>query len=251
MVGSGFDAGGAVRRRAMRHERVPGLRGIGSALVPVFALAFAVSVAGCSGSSGPDKTFTPTATEKYVPPTPTGSADASPSAGSSPSAGEYQPATETSPAKNVPVPKYPKAARANTEEGQKAFIEYWFKTYDYAMDTGDPTLFKKASDPACEYCNYNIKMLKQMHEEDKAWRVGGGTTVEAGSMKAGPETDGTLPWDVPVNAEGLHVYNATGPAPGYDGDGSLSAVMRVWLVRDNSSWQMRGAATVDGSEKRQ
>ncbi|MGO3152674.1 MAG: DUF6318 family protein [Galactobacter sp.] len=239
MVGSGFDAGGAVRRRAMRHERVPGLRGIGSALVPVFALAFAVSVAGCSGSSGPDKTFTPTATEKYVPPTPTGSADASPSAGSSPSAGEYQPATETSPAKNVPVPKYPKAARANTEEGQKAFIEYWFKTYNYAFETGDTKPMATASTKACEYCSKQIKSATEMHQEKKYWRVGKGALLTDVPLRFQSTDD--YPWivDVEIYDSPARFYSSPNvEVPNLSLKGGVRSHMRVWLMFEDDSFRL-------------
>ncbi|MGO3140349.1 MAG: DUF6318 family protein [Galactobacter sp.] len=213
------------------------------------ALGLVLVLSGCTGGPDPGKTFTPTASEKYVPPTRSSSGDASPSAGSGAGEGEYQPATETSPAKNVPVPEYPEAAKANTEDGQKAFIEYWFKTYDYAMDTGDPSLFKAASDPDCEYCTYNIKKLKEMHQEKKAWRIGGGTTVQSESMRAGPPTEETLPWDVGIVSAGVRIYDDSGPAPDYEVGTEETVTMRVWLVRNGDSWLAWDAATVEGSVK--
>lgn len=248
MVGSGFDAGGAVRRRAMRHERVPGSRGIGSALVPVFALAFAVSVAGCSGSSEPDKTFTPTATEKYVPPTPTGGADVSSSAGSSPSAGEYQPATETSPARNVPVPKYPKAARANTEEGQKAFIEYWFKTYNYAFETGDTKPMTAVSDRECEFCQQAAGKATEIVLTNKTWRTSGGAQPNLMTAKHRGVAEETQVWDVSVLDARIEFWDSKGKSDKYKTSAETKSLGRFWLEYENSAWILRASAVVEDEE---
>jgi hypothetical protein len=94
---------------------------------------------GCSGNPKITKTFTPTASESHRSETPQAVA-------------EYQPATETSPPKNVPVPKYPEAAKAKTKAGQKAFIEYWFKTYNYAFDTGDIKPIQAVSGEDSQLC---------------------------------------------------------------------------------------------------
>jgi hypothetical protein len=47
----------------------------------------------------------------------------------------------------------PAAATQNTEEGLKAFTQYWFDTVSYALESGDTALLKAASTPDCKICN--------------------------------------------------------------------------------------------------
>lgn len=62
-------------------------------------------------------------------------------------AGKYVPATAQHPALNVPEPVMPEAAKEQTFEGAKAFLEYWVEANNYAIQTGKNSMVKQAVSP--------------------------------------------------------------------------------------------------------
>ena len=65
------------------------------------------------------------------------------SGGSKAPEGEYRAADNQGPAQNVPVPVAPEGVSLQTPEGAYAFLDYWAETRNYAVQTGDITLFSR------------------------------------------------------------------------------------------------------------
>ena len=100
-----------------------------SSLAPL-VLAGALLLSGCGGESGDEVVGTAD---------PQASASASASGVGSPSASStgYEKATPEHPARNVPVPTLPEAAKEETFDGAKAFMQYWQDSMQYLVQTGD------------------------------------------------------------------------------------------------------------------
>jgi hypothetical protein len=188
-------------------------------------VASGAGLVGCSGNPKITKTFTPTETESHR--------SASPEA-----VAEYQPATETSSAKNVPVPKYPEAAKANTRAGQKAFIEYWLKTYNYAFETGDTKPLEAVSGKDCEFCANSISDVREMHQQKGLWRVGGGVVVRGGNLTFNSTADYDYIVDVPILDRNAKFYSS----PGDEVDGlsrrDTKSEVRIWLERTREGFKL-------------
>jgi hypothetical protein len=202
----------------------------------ILAGVLAVSVtglAGCSGNPKITKTFTPTATESHRSETPQAVA-------------EYQPATETSPAKNVPVPKYPEAAKAKTKAGQKAFIEYWFKTYNYAFETGDTKPLQAVSGKDCEFCDQVVSKSKEIVLSSKTWRISAGTNIVRSTFEYKGLAEGSEVWDARVHDARIEFWDTGGRSKKYKTSNAAHGPARFWTVFRSGRWFLAGTATLDG-----
>jgi hypothetical protein len=212
----------------------------------VSGLASALVLSGCSGDPLVTKTFTPTASEKYVPPSASSTeASPTPTSSSTAAAGEYQPATETSPAKNVPVPEYPQAAKANTEAGQKAFIKYWFQVFNYTTATGDGEPMKAVASKDCKFCKFTYEGARSMVIDQETWIVSEGVKPDLTKLKAGPSGDGEYPWDVPVDDASARFYDSEGESSRYVSRGCNAGLVRVWLRWEGQQWILLDYAKVE------
>ena len=96
-----------------------------------------------------------------------------PSAGPSPK-GPYKPATSKRPAQNVPVPgPLPEVAKEESKAGQVAFIEHWFKEFNYGLETNKlRPEFWEMTNKSCIYCKM-VQRVRKMMEKDGSWNIGG------------------------------------------------------------------------------
>ena len=110
-----------------------------SSLAPL-VLAGALLLSGCGGESSGEVVGTAD---------PQASASASTGGAGSPSASStgYEKATPEHPARNVPVPTLPEAAKEETFDGAKAFMQYWQDSVQYLVQTGDKQYMLPAIDP--------------------------------------------------------------------------------------------------------
>lgn len=140
----------------------------------LLVLLSCVSLVACgTGPAGPSPS---------PPPTTPASATASPlpSAVAKP---VYKPATATSKALNVPVPVMPEAAKKETPEGAKAFVEYWVAMLSYAYETGDVTTLKKLSTSACNGCQASIASIERAYSNG-GWLEGGQVRLAASEVRS-------------------------------------------------------------------
>jgi len=122
------------------------LTGYAKAAVVVASLAAALSVTSCSDGAEAEPTPTSTSTESMSSPSPSSSTSSTSSSGSSTSS-----STGTV---NVPA-----AARAHTEEGAKAFAEFYLSTYSQAAVRADSSPLVSLSDTTCGGCKSLIDLI--------------------------------------------------------------------------------------------
>lgn len=257
------DEGGGLSRRR-HHRRAPGRDGKvrsrpgrrkvrrGWCWMLCLGVATGTVLSGCAAPSGVTQTFTPTVAAVHSPGT--GSADTgesgsgepstAPSASATVSDEAYEPATSTSPAKNVPVPRYPEAAKAKTKAGQKAFIKYWFQVFNYTVKTGDSSVMIKYSSASCEFCVYTAKGAKKMLQEDGVWPVGEGAAIQINSAVRHPKVEGSYPWDVPTTDAAAMFYTGRGSSSKYKPRGARIGVVRIWVQWRGGHWITRDSRKV-------
>jgi hypothetical protein len=85
----------------------------------------------------------------------------------------------------------PAAATQNTEEGFKAFTQYWFDTVSYALESGDAEALEVASDPACKVCGGYVTRAAQV-KTGEFWYLGPKWTVTSFSSDMTPNPNGQV-----------------------------------------------------------
>ncbi|WP_147433624.1 DUF6318 family protein [Galactobacter caseinivorans] len=208
-----------------------GLRALG------LGVAVLLGVSACSGPpETPAQTSIPMGTPTPLASSPTAIPSGSPTASSSPS-NAYVPATSTSPAKNVPKPVLPKLAKEKSFEGQKAFIKYWFETYNYAFDTGNTAPFKDASTADCAACKIISEGAITMWTKDRTWRDTSRTDVDLATAKEQPPAKRTHIVDARVNEKPGRFWTTTGESKLYQRATGGSAQMRLWIEYVDKQWR--------------
>ena len=111
------------------------------------AVALLLVLSGCSGDADP------------APAPPSSSAPSSPTASPTPT-----------------PPVMPEAAKAHTEAGAKAFVEYFWEVVNYASTTGDTTQIRDLSLAECDGCDGGASAI------EKVYRRGGTITGGRASL---------------------------------------------------------------------
>lgn len=107
-------------------------------------------------------------------PEPSASGSSTPAPQSSSAPPEPQKATPERPAQNLVPPELPEEATEFTEEGFKAFIEYWVQARNYGIATGDGSYVQSVSDEDCPGCNTALKQIENVaNGGGDVWIVGG------------------------------------------------------------------------------
>ncbi len=124
-------------------------------------------VAGCTGENTTKESASPSngASLSSVSNSPSASPTA---AGAS---DEYVPATLDHPAKNVPVPKYPEAAKKDDKAGREAAADYFMDALLYAKETGSAKAIDQVAYPDCPECWVFQEKTKQFYDAG-GWVVG-------------------------------------------------------------------------------
>ena len=156
-------------RSTLLHDALTA-RGVISVLTVVFLV-------GCAGTPGPQTTGGTSPPTAATTPAASAKASSTPVTSPSPSA-VYRPASAHGPAENVPLPKLPKLAKQKSKEGLIAFAEYWYKTVEYAHETGDVSLIREISGPQCFACNKTYDRMTQGFAEGD-WLAGGKFDIRA------------------------------------------------------------------------
>lgn len=99
---------------------------------------------------------------------------------------EYIPASADGPAQNVPRPTKPALADEESVEGAQAFLDYLADARSYAWQTGDTSLVREITAPACDFCIEEYDAIDE-HYRDGGWATGGREVLEI--------LDTTLPRD--------------------------------------------------------
>ncbi|RZU62698.1 DUF6318 family protein [Zhihengliuella halotolerans] len=124
-------------------------------------VASLLALSACAGDDG-------TTTE---PSASTPSSSAAPSSSTPP---EPKKATPEGPAQNLVPPELPEEAEEFSEEGFKAFIEYWYEAASYGIATGDDSYVSQVSDEGCSGCTRILNMIENIGQGgSEQWIVGG------------------------------------------------------------------------------
>ncbi|GHD06088.1 DUF6318 family protein [Zhihengliuella salsuginis] len=107
-------------------------------------------------------------------PGPSASGSSTPAPQSSSAPPEPQKATPEHPAQNLVPPELPEEATEFTDEGFKAFIEYWFEARNYGIATTDDSYIRAVSSKDCPYCITTLEMTENIARGGgDVWIVGG------------------------------------------------------------------------------
>ena len=221
-----------------------------STIATGLTLALAVGLAACGANNddaatadtAPPASASPSVTQvadSSATPSPASSA-ASPSESASPS-GPYEPATSKHPARNVPDPgPLPKVARENSKAGQVAFIEHWFKEFNYGLETNDlRPEFWEMTNKSCNYCK-SVQRVREMMKKEGSWTVGG----ELNGTKIQPDIESLengvyqVPLVITEKASKIYLPKRSDPLEKFSGVTVEDAF--VELRRVNGQWRMEG-----------
>jgi len=123
-------------------------------------------LAGCDGGSDPT-TSAATASVTSTSAAPTSSS--SPASSSSTSASASESATSEA---YVPVkPKFPAAAKKQTDEGAVAFVEYYWATLNYALTKPDANILQPLGTSGCEGCRLMQQSVDSLVDKSNSYAL--------------------------------------------------------------------------------
>lgn len=135
-------------------------------------------------------------------------------------------------------PTPPAAMKGKNTEGAKAFVEYYFKTMDWAIRTGDTKLLEKQAAPSCGPCAGVVEILN-------ATRENGGRVTGGEHQLRGIELNELEPAKGIRTFRGnmiLHASAQTIKNSGIDGaDGRYPAGVKkysILVARDGNDWHI-------------
>jgi hypothetical protein len=134
-----------------------------------FLAVSTLALSACSNGDGPKSG------EPSAGPTPSASQSASvtPSASPTPKPTPvYKPADAKGRAQNVPVPAFPKAAKAETKASLVAFAKYWYSTLNFAYETGNFGPLDKVTAATCALCQKVRPGIVEWNTDGR-WIAGG------------------------------------------------------------------------------
>jgi hypothetical protein len=136
----------------------------------------------------------------------------------------------------VPQPVKPPEADEQTERGAQQFVLYWFKTINYAVQTGDAKPFAAASNPQCLPCQSVVTEVRDNYG-DGGYTEGGVFTVRSS------ESQNFALADQPTISVAFDRSAQSKLAPDGQVRGSKPALTfkdcQVLLVKAGDSWQVR------------
>lgn len=122
---------------------------------------------------------------------------------------EYKPASADGPAENVPVPKMPKKAKEESEEGLKAYTLYWYDVLNYTYESGDLVPLEAITAESCRRCGEVGKIISDWHSEGR-WMVGGGAKIHGTGTDYVKDADGAYQMAVQLTPLEVQYYQADG-----------------------------------------
>lgn len=147
---------------------------------------------------------------------------------------DYEPATLEHPARNVPRPVMPEAAKAETEEGAQAFLNYRADAQWYSIQTGDTSLVREVTSTDCAKCTEQYNSYDEIYSQGD-WAAGGFETpkITPGSFTQRPDGGYNIP--VEIKSAGIAgVVNKSLASRQYPYD--EPEAFDVYLYRDQDHW---------------
>ncbi|WP_308196382.1 DUF6318 family protein [Paenarthrobacter sp. TYUT067] len=209
----------------------------------VAALAFAVLLCGCQGSSTPGSPASPTGTTTATPTSSASSPIALPGSATTETAPAlYKPADAKGKAQNVPVPVMPDLAKENSKAGLEAFIGYWYAQQNYAAETGDQSMWSQLSAPECQTCKRIEKGISDSHIHGR-WSVGGSISIPAIESLW---LDGARNQQAKVQViqEQIDYFNADG-TPGRASEAATNSAFGLFATYGSAGWTVTNLGIIN------
>lgn len=148
-------------------------------------------------------------------------------------------ATSTSATPTPPTPPaMPKAAKAHTKAGAKAFVEYFWDVVNYAQATGDTDAIARLVSDECKGCAAGIETI------DKVYRTGGrieggeGTVESASAIKYAVGADPVARVTARIHLNASSVVAADGSIASTSPPGLVTDQFRLRGVVGDGPWQV-------------
>lgn len=138
-----------------------------------------------------------------------GSASPTESASASGSADGYVEASAEGPAQNVPKPSKPAVADEESVEGAQAFLDYLSDARVYAWQTGDTSILRDITAPACDFCLEEYDAIDE-HYADGGWATSGREELTILDEDLPKDEYGFYAPDVRLTFEGISVWDSDG-----------------------------------------
>lgn len=151
-----------------------------------------------------------------------------PSESPSPSAGEV------SAAEPDPQPAMPPSAHGNGEPAARAFVHFWLRTLNYAIESGDAAALEAISSPRCKECGRIVTTIDEIY--GRGGQLSGGTW-RVTSLRQLP-VDRGADWAGYVTAA-VSEQKLTEPGDGKDRTYDAGqGYMYTYAARHRDSWRM-------------
>jgi hypothetical protein len=140
----------------------------------------------------------------------------------------------------LPAPSPSALAKQRSEKGAEEFVRYWFKTLDYATQTGDISRITAASSEKCKPCEDAVGVVRENYS-DGGYLQGGTYTVRSAAAEE------FAPADRPMIVVSFDRSSRSGFGPDGQVRDSLPAATfvncQVTVLWENGGWKV---ATIVG-----
>ncbi|MEZ2389323.1 DUF6318 family protein [bacterium RCC_150] len=177
-----------------------------------------LSLAGCSGNSGPS---------------PSTGAASRPTSSPAPS---YKPADSKGKAENVPRPVMPAEAKAHTREGLQAFMKHWVGLLSYAYETGNTDPLFEVTGGGCTSCKNMQNVVSDAYADGK-WIVGAQMKFISADSAMVTNQYGQISGVVIMQQDVANFLNADGSVRSTSGGESAKPNLFLVVPRDKG-WEL-------------
>ncbi len=191
-------------------------------------LAAALSLTGCATTpttTSTTQTASPETETTVSEPTPTPSASSS---------AKYKAASAEGPAENVPIPQMPAVAKEHTEEGFKAFVDYYFDIVNYSIATRSTDVLAPLAKTSCQMCNRFLETPEYMAKNDY-WATGGEIHSRLTYSSMRTNQHGNIFGEAKL-VQKPHKYYKAPRKVSSTGDGTESATWEMTLTPTDGGW---------------
>jgi hypothetical protein len=208
------------------------------ARLAVAALAVAMLLSGCQGSTTPggpaSQTGSTTATPTSSASVPSASATPAGSTAIETAPAVYKPADAHGKAQNVPVPVMPELAKENSKAGLEAFIGYYYAVKNHANETGDTNELSALSSPECAACSKLLDGTTDSYVNGR-WMAGGRIQIPTMELEWNADDPSQMA-KLQLIQDAIAYYNADGTEGRPASPGTNSAF--VFVARFQTSWKV-------------
>jgi hypothetical protein len=147
-----------------------------------------------------------------------------------PRADPPEPTASVSTPPTPPEPAIPDAAKGADEAGARAFVHFWFRLFNYSINTGDSAALMRSSSGDCVTCNAFRRNIRKAHADGGGVRAVGWKPIAIGRVRAA----GLTTFDMTVRQGDEEYLNADGEVLQHFA--GRTREMTIRLTRRDSAW---------------